>query len=341
MKDYSSIVVASKVKLLRNLSGFQFPATLLGDEGIKVLNKLADNILKIDKDFKLYKMKTLSELDVNVMHEKELISSRLISNKLSEENDFGAVVLSSDEQVSIMLNETDHICEQCKIGGLNLIKAYDRLNVIDNEILSKLDIAYDDSIGFLTSNVANVGTGLKASITLFLPALTRSGRLREIISTLSNQGYEFSSVVDDELESHAYTYTISNSLTIGRKETDFIVKVTEFAIKICEMEIKARNDMLSMTVVDDVKDIVQRAWGVLTNCYKINVSETQKLLGELKMGVALDLIRFKEVDFIENLMVDILPYSLTKYSGSTVTIAELDKYRAKFLANILKAKRIK
>lgn len=335
MKDYSSIVVSSKVRLLRNLSGFQFPSMFAGDEGVKVLNKLADNILKIDKSFKLYKIQTLPELDVNVMHEK-----RLISGKLLDAVSYGAVILSGDEEVSIMINETDHISEQCMVDGLNLIKAYDKLNAIDNEILSGLDIAYDDSIGFLTANVANVGTGLKASVKLFLPALTMNGRIRDIISTLSNQGYEFSSG-EDEIESHAYTYTISNSFTIGKKETDFVVKVTEYAIKICEMEIKARNDMLSASNIDDVQDKVQRAWGVLTNCYKINVSETEQLLGEIKMGVALDLIRFKDVGFIENLMIDILPYSLTKYSGSTVTIDELDKYRAKFLAKVLTAKRIK
>ena len=336
MKDYSSIVVQSKVRLLRNLTGFEFPSMLAGDEGIKVLNKLADTILKIDDNFKLYKMKTLPELDINVMHEK-----RLITNKLMDATGYGAVVLSKDEQISIMINETDHLCEQCTISGLSLINAYDKLNEIDNQLLSKLDIAYDDSIGFLTSNISNVGTGLKASVTLFLPALSIAGRIKEIISSLSNQGYEVSTIVDDELESHAYTYTISNSQTIGRKETDYVVKVTELAIKLCDMEIRARNELLSAINVDGVKDKIYRAWGVLTNCYKINVSEAEQLLGELKMGVALDLIRFKDVNFLENLMVDILPYSLTKISGSTITISELDTYRASFLASVLKTKRIK
>lgn len=336
MKDYSSIVVESRVRLLRNLSGFEFPSMLSGDEGIKVLNKLADSILKIDDSFKLYKVKTLPELDLNIMHEKDLISS-----KLMDAEGYGAVMLSSDEQVSIMLNETDHLSLNSKSKGLNLINVYDRINDIDNQILSKLDIAYDDSIGFLTSNLKDVGTGLKASITLFLPALTIAGKIKEIEYSLSNQGFDFTSIFDDEINGRAYTYTISNAGTIGRKETDYVVKVTEFAIRLCDMEVKARNEMLSASVVDDVKDKIYRAWGVLTNCYKISVEEAEQLLGELKMGVALDFLRFKDVDFIENLMVDILPYSLTKLSGSKVTISELDKYRAKFLANVLKTKRIK
>lgn len=335
MKDYSSIVVSSRVRFLRNLTGFEFPSMLDGEEGIKVLNKLADNILPLDNNFKLYKIDSLPELDVNIMHEKNLITS-----KLMDAEKYGAVILSKDEDVSVMINETDHICLECNMKGLNLINAYDKLNELDSQILSKLDVAYDDSIGFLTSNLDNVGTGLKAYITLFLPALSIGGKMLEITRTLSNQGYEISSISRDEVES-AYSFTISNSFSIGKRESDYVVKITEIALQICEMEIRARSEMLSPANIDDVIDKVNRAWGILTNCYKIGELEAKQLLGEVKMGVALDLIRFKEVGFIDHLMIDVMPYSLTKISGSKVMVSELDKYRAKFLANVLKSKRIK
>lgn len=336
MKDYSSIIVSSKCKMLRNLLGFEFPTMLKGDDGIKVLNKLADNILKINDDFKIYKIKNLPELDVNVMHEK-----KLITNRLMESFEYGAVILSKDEDVSIMINETDHIVEECTLSGLNLIKAYERLNVIDNQILSKLDIAYDDSLGFMTSSLDDVGTGLHASVTLFLPALTLAGKIKELKSALANQGINIGAENSEEINLQQYNYTISNAQTLGQKESDYVVSVTEIAIKLAEMEIRARTDLMSFKNIDDVKDKVQRAWGVLTNCYKIKVGESQQLLGEIKMGVALDLIRFKEVNFIDNLMIDVKPYSLTKISGSTVADSDLDKYRATFLSNILKTKRIK
>lgn len=336
MKDYSSIVVSSKVRLLRNLNGFRFPLFFDGEEGIKVLNKIADSLLKFDEGFKLYKLSALPELDANIMHEKRLISSILLEDKTAS-----AVLLSDSEDVSIMINETDHIVETCEMSGLNLINAYDRINAIDNQILSKLDIAFDDAIGFLTSNIANIGTGLKASISLFIPALVVTGKIREISVFVTNQGFEFSSSMESEIETLGYTYTISNIQTIGRKETDFVVKVTELALKICEMEIRARNELLMQPNCDKIKDKVYRAWGILTNCYQISHTETEQLLGDLKMGVALDIIRFKEVNFIEHLMVDVLPYSLTKISGSKITMAELDKYRATFLSSILKSKRIK
>ncbi len=340
VKDYSSIILSSKIRLARNLLGFEFPAKLQGDEGIKVLNKLADNILKIDSGFKLYKMQTLPELDINIMHEKNLISNEMISSRLIDLFEYGAVILSEDEHISIMLNEEDHIVETCTISGLNLIKAYDEINNFDNQILSKLDIAYDDTFGFLTSNIDDVGTGVKASVTLFLPALTITGKIKEIISSLSHQGIKLG-FADDEIDCEAYTYTVSNSQTIGRKENEYVVGITEIAIKLSEMEIRARNELISAANIDNMKDKVQRAWGLLTNCFKIDVAEAKKLLGDVKIGVSLDFLRFKDVNFIDNLMIDIMPYSLTKISGSKVTTSEIDKYRATFLSNVLKTKRIK
>ncbi len=335
MKDYSSIIVSSTAHLFRNLVGFKFPSMLEGDEGIKVLNKVADNILPLDSSFKLYKIKSLPELDVNIMREKKLISSKLL-----DACGYGAVVLNKSEDLSIMINEMDHIHEQFAMSGLNLIKAYDKLSELDNQILSKLDIAYDDSLGFMTSSLSMVGTGLKCSITLFLPALTLSGKIQDIISTIISQGFDVNKI-NDELDYEAYTYVLSNSSTIGKKENEYIVKLSEIAIQVAEIEVKARTELLSIKYVDDVKDKVYRAWGLLTNAHKIKVDEASKLLGELKMGIALDLIRFKDLGVIDELMTNILPYSLTQISDSKVADSELDKFRAKFLTNVLKSKRIK
>ena len=336
MKDYSSIVVSSNVKFRRNLVGFNFPSTLDEMTGIKVLNKLADTILKLDTEYKIYKTKTLSELDRNIMFEKGLLSNRVLSTL-----DYSATILSKDEDISIMLNEKDHIVETCTIPGLNLILAYDTLNVIDNEILSKLDIAFDDSFGFLTSNIGQVGTGLEVSVRLFLPGLSLTNKIKNVQAEINSQGFDIQISSDSVLKDNEYLFAISNNQTIGRRETDYVIKITEMVIRICEMEIFARNELLSKNYIDDVKDKVFRAWGVITNCYKISSSEAQKLLTELKIGVALDFMRFKEVGCLDNLIEDVMPYSLTKISEMKILASELDKYRATFLANVLKTKRIK
>lgn len=335
MKDYSSIVVSSNVKFRRNLVGFNFPSTLDEISGIKVLNKLADNILKID-DFKIYKTKTLTDLDKNIMCEKGLISEKMLAN-----NDFSATILSDAEDVSIMLNENDHIVESCTKKGLNLILAYDTLNGIDNEILSRLDVAYDDAFGFLTSDISKLGTGLEAKISLFLPGLCMTNKLKDLIFEINSQESDVEIASESLNSDDDYIFNIINKRTIGKRESEFVIRITEIAIRICELEIQARNELLSKLYVDDVKDKVFRAWGVATNCYKISELEAKKILTELKIGVALDFVRFKEVSCIENLLVDVKPYSLTKISEMKVSASELDKYRATFLASVLKAKRIK
>ena len=335
MKDYSSIVVSSKVKLLRNLHGFNFPSMLDEEQGMKVLNKVVDNILKINNNFKIYKVKSLSELDINVMREKNLVTRKLLDSY-----GYGAVALLPDESMSIMVNETDHIVEQCVFHGFNLISAYENIDNLDDEILSKLEIAFDDSIGFLTSNITNVGTGLKASVTMFLPALTLSGEITEIVLKAKSMGFDTNSFDEDQTEP-IYYYNFSNISTIGKKENEIVVKLTEFAIQVSEREISARKKLLAFNKIDDITDLAYRAWGILTNCYKIGVEEATKLLGELKIGIALDLFRFKDIYAVENLKVDILPYSLTKIFESKISMTELDKYRAKYIASVLKNNRIK
>ena len=335
MKDFSSIIVSSKVKLMRNLAGFTFPSMIDEDDGTKVLNKVAETVLGLKKSYKIYKVSTLPELDVNVMREKKLVSSKLI-----DAFNFSAVILSEDEKVSIMINESDHIVEQCNLTGFNLIQAYDIISSLDDQIVSKLDIAFDNSIGYLTSNIANVGTGLKASITMFLPALTNNGAIKDIISKIQMQGFEVNSI-DDDNDNHAYFYTFSNFYTIGKKENEIVVRLTELAIQIADREFSARKELLAYNKFDNITDMVLRAWGILTNCYKISVDEAIKLLGQLKIGIALDIIRVKDVNVIENLMIDIQPYSLTKISESKIAMADLDKFRSKFISNILKTNRIR
>lgn len=335
MQDFSSIIVSSKIKLLRNLAGFTFPSMIDEEDGIKVLNKVAETVLKIKKDYKIYKVSSLPELDINVMREKKLVTSKLI-----DAFNFGAVILSNDETVSVMINESDHIVEQVNLVGFNLMKAFEIVSNLDDQIVSKIDIAFDNSIGYLTSNINNVGTGLKASITMFLPALSLSGAIKDIISKIQIQGFEVNSINEDE-DNHTYFYTFSNFYTIGKKENELVVRLTELAIQIANRELIARKELLSYNKLDNITDMVYRAWGILTNCYKISEDEAIKLLGELKIGIALDLLKVKDVNVIESLMVDIKPYSLTKISESKIAMSELDKFRAKFISSVLKTNRIR
>jgi len=333
-KDLSSIIISSRIRFARCLSNAPFPSRLKDDQGHKVTKKIVDGILPLG-EFKVYTMNSLPRVDAFVMQEKHLISKDLIEN-----HEFSAVLLSPDESISIMINEEDHIREQCIMKGLNLVSAFGKLSQIDEGICSSLDIAFDESLGFLNSCITNIGTGMRASVMMFLPALSKSGELAGLINNFLAQGIVVRGVYGESTEALGYMYQISNSRALGRTEKDIIDEVTMYALKISEAEMKAR-ELWLQSGYDDVMDMVQRAWGILTNAHKISSTEFMKLAGEIKMGIVFNLISFKDNSIIDKLIASCMPYSLVKLAGHEMGELERDKFRASQSRNTLKNARVK
>jgi len=335
MIDISSIVVSSRIRLARLLKNYLSPSRLQGEDGYKVIKEVADVVMPLG-DYKVFTMQQLPALDAEVMQEKHLISSNLLNNK-----DNGAVILSEDETISIMVNEEDHIRAQCFLKGLSLDKAYEKLSQIDDAIINNVNIAFDDSLGFLNTCITNVGTGMRASVMLFLPALTLTNEMPYIIDNLSKQGLTVRGVFGEGSDSQGYMYQISNARSLGMTERDIINKVVSSTLKLCEAELEQRKNLLLNNEIA-LKDKVFRAYGILTNAYTISADEFMKCAGEVKIGVALGFIRFKDNSLIDKLMFDVLPSSLTKIAGQEAMGETEEKiYRASFVANQLKNNRIK
>ena len=335
MIDINSVVVSSRIRLARSLKNYLSPKLIQGEDGYKVIKEIADVVMPLG-DYKVFTMQNLPALDAEVMQEKHLISSNLLENK-----DHGAVILSDDETISIMVNEEDHIRAQCFLKGLSLDKAYERLNQIDDEIINKLNISFDETLGFLNTCITNVGTAMRASVMLFLPALTLTNEIGYIINNLSKQGLTVRGVFGEGSDSLGYMYQISNARSLGVTERDIINKVSSSALKICELEIEQRKNLVKANEIA-LKDKVFRAYGILTNAYTISAEEFMKCAGEVKMGVALGFLKFKDNLLIDRLMFDVLPSSLTKIAQKEALMETEEKiYRASFVANQLKSYRIK
>ena len=335
MIDINSVVVSSRIRLARTLSDHVVPAKLSVKEGEKIIDDVADIIMPLG-DYKLFTMEQLPALDAEIMQEKHLISAILRDNK---EN--GAVILSDDETVSIMINEEDHIRAQCFLKGLSLDTAYKIINEIDDKLIEKLDIAYDNTYGFLTSCITNIGTGMRASVMLFLPALTMSGKIEEILNGLNGQGLTARGVFGEGSSASSFLYQISNARSLGVREQDIIAKVTNYSLKLCEMELEERKRLLQTDEVK-LKDKVFRAWGILTNAYQLTADEFMRYMGELKTGIVLGFIRLKDNSLIDKLLFDALPSSLTKLSGyEALGETEENITRANFVSKTLKNARLK
>ncbi len=335
MIDINSVVISSRIRLARSLKNHVFPSLLKGEEGYSVIKEVADVILPLG-DYKIFTMQQLPALDAEVMQEKHLISSNLLENK-----DNGAVILSEDETISIMVNEEDHIRAQCVLKGLSLEKAYENLSTIDDALLNQLNIAFDNTLGFLNSCITNVGTGMRASVMVFLPGLTLSNEMPSIINSLSNQGLTVRGMFGEGSDAQGYMYQISNARSLGVTEKDIIVKVVNSTLKICEAEQQARKKLIEANEVE-LKDRVYRAWGTLTNAYTLTASEFMKCAGEVKIGIVLGFIKLKDNTIIDKLMNDALPSSLTKIAGQEALNDMEEKLtRAKFVSSTLKSSRIK
>lgn len=331
----SNVIMSSRIRLARCLNNHLFPDKIDPEDGFNVIKEVVDAVKPVG-DYKLFTMEDLPALDAEVMQEKHLISSNLLNNKAC-----GAVMLSEDESVSIMINEEDHIRAQCFLKGLSLEKAYQILSVIDDKLIEKLDVAYDMTYGFLNSCITNIGTGMRASVMMFLPALTISNKISNVIDMLKSQGLTVRGAFGEGSEAKSYMYQISNARSLGVTEKEIINKVSQCAVKVADIEMEER-ELLKRNNEIELKDRVYRAYGTLTNAYALSADEFMKLIGEVKMGICLGFIKLFDNSLIDHLLFDALPSSLTKIAGEEALSEVEDKIkRAKFVAKTLQNSRIK
>lgn len=330
-----SVVISSRIRVARNIAGRNFTQNFDPEFSLNLVNKVADTVMPLGK-YKVYRMSAISDFDSELMCAKHLISRELIKNK-----ETGASIIREDEAVSIMVNEEDHIREQCILKGLNLDGAFRLISEIDDELDANLDFAYDEKFGYLTSCLTNTGTGLRASVMLFLPALTINSKIDSIIKAVKEKGLTVRGVLGEGSFPLGYMYQVSNAVTIGVSEREIIANVKTAVLKIVEMELTERKKMIDKFQYCATTDIVWRAWGILTNCYTIDYAEFMKLVGEVKLGISLGIIVLNDNKVVDRLIEYGSDLALMKIKGKMMTIEETAKFRAENLYKQLKNNRIK
>lgn len=328
-----NIIVCSRVRLARNLSDKPFS----NNTDINNANVVLDNVfstLNAVSNFNFYKCKNLKNEVLEEMLEDHLISSELINN-----SDISGVAISQDNTVSIMVNEEDHIRAQCILDGLNLKNAYDIISDIDNEINQSLNFAFDERLGFLTACPTNVGTGLRASVMMFLPGISLTNNVQEMINAVSKFGICVRGAYGEGSNANGYLFQISNQFSLGKSEEEIVQLVESTALKICDLEIRARKLLLD-TNHDNLMDDIYRAYGILSNCYKITTSEAIELLSKVKLGCDIDLIRLKTPEVVDDLLKNVSPLKINKLSSKMLNANERDIFRADYIGRVMKNNRI-
>ena len=234
MTDASKIVVSTRIRLARNVEGYPFPSHLKNEKQAKdVIRLVTSGLARLD-EFKIYYMDNLSEAEALSLKENHLISPNIITKRGA------AALINREESVSIMINEEDHLREQCIVKGLDLQLAYETMSEIDGRISRSMKFAYDEQLGFLTACPTNLGTGLRASVMLFLPALTINGLMPRVIKAVARLGLTVRGIYGEGSRAEGYIYQISNEVTLGVTEEEIIQQVEETVKKVCDLETAER-----------------------------------------------------------------------------------------------------
>lgn len=313
------VVVTSRIRLARNLSDVPFTIKMNDYDAGLVIDRVRDVISK-NKQYKFdfYEIRKLPLLKRQVLIEKHLISPALVSSKIKS-----AVAIDQNENISIMINEEDHLRIQVLYRGQNIQMAWEDANRIDDFLEEHLPYAYDETWGYLTSCPTNVGTGLRASFMLHLPALTLLGYMKEIIETITKLGIAVRGFYGEGSEVVGNLYQISNQITLGQPEEDIIANVISITNQIIEQERQARLKLLNENRAF-IEDKVYRSFGILKYARNISSNEALRLISDVRMGISMGIIKEVTIDKIDVLLNLIQPAMIQDYFGREMTPEERD-----------------
>lgn len=321
----NNIVITSRIRLARNLKNYKFPVNMTKEESNNVIEEVSSAIKMNDNNYKLTYMKDLSDVKKN-----SLIENHIISPALAKKNDEGAFLLSSDQKVSVMLNEEDHIRIQTLGEGMSLKECFDLSNDVDDIIEENVDYAFDNELGYITSCPTNIGTGMRASVMLHLPALSITNQIDKLLYGVSQLGVAVRGVYGEGTKSIGHLYQISNQGTMGASEETLIDKITQIVTQIIDKE-KNTREHLKKNNYDELEDDFYRAYGLLTNARKISVDEAMRLLSLIKLGSEMGITPMVKGKNIYQLMIWIQPNNISTIEGEELSTKDRDKKRAEII----------
>ena len=333
MKDGTlGTVMSTRIRLARNLNGYPFPARLKSDRQAKeIIRSVSAAINKVD-EFRLYYMDGISGDEA-----QNLVENRMISPALLNTPSRSAVLINEGGDVSIMINEEDHLREQCISDGLNLRQSYKSMSAKDSLIARSIPFAYDEQLGYLTACPTNLGTGLRASVMMFLPAIVLTGYVDNVINSLNRLGLTVRGAHGEGTEAKGYTFQISNEITLGVSEEEILSLVESVAERIVTLEAIKREELLKSSAVLSVKDRCMRSFGILTNCALMTHTELDDLCADIKLGACLGYLKINDLSAIDELTLKMKPSNLNVLAGRKLSDGERDEYCAQYASNRIKS----
>lgn len=326
----SDVVISTRIRLARNIDEIPFKIRESKTNQKELLEKIKYITPSIGYGLKFLDMQDIDDVTKMCLVEKHIISPDIIKAK----DEPSAILINEEEDICIMINEEDHIRIQIFSSGLELKQTMDLAIEIDQKLDELLHYAHNDKYGYLTACPTNIGTGLRASVMVNLPALKITGNLSKVLHIVNNFGMTIRGIYGEESQSKGDVYQISNNQTLGITEQEIISNLENITKKVIEQERLARKYLTKNSI--ELEDRVYRAYGILTNAKKISLDECISLLADVKLGTDLGIIQELDDSKIKKLELYTKPASLQKYVGEILNKYNRDIKRGEIIKQIIK-----
>jgi protein arginine kinase len=328
------VVISSRVRLARNLSGFPFPKRASDPQRLEVLEAVRRSAWPSDLATGLMWV----ALNRSSPHERDLLVERhLISRQFAKGEAPRAVAVSADESLSVMVNEEDHLRLQVLLPGFRLVEAFDRVRLLEEHLEDSIDLAFDTRWGYLTACPTNVGCGIRLSVMLHLPGLRITNEIERVRRAAKELHLAVRGYYGEGSETSGDFYQVSNQVTLGVSEQDLLSELSDRIVpEVIAYEREARRMLAERSPVL-LDDRVFRAWGVLTAARSLGLEESMKLLSRLRMGICLGRIGEVPIGTVNRLFLMVQPAHLRTVAGLELDDDALREARANLVRNTLQS----
>ena len=320
----SDIVFSSRLRLARNLEKVPFPHWANKKQGAETLEKIRKALTQNDylKNSMFLRLSDLSSLDKQFLIERHLMSRE---HAVKPENK--AILISREEIVSIMVNEEDHLRIQIMKSGFDLGEAWNIINNIDTTLSKKITFAFSGEFGYLTACPTNVGTGMRGSVMLHLPALVMTKQINKVLAAIAKLSFTTRGLYGEGTQSAGNFFQISNQVSLGQNEEDILENIKGIIRQVIEQENMARGALMKNNR-NILEDRIFRSFGILKSAYIIDSAETIEMLSMLRLGQDLGIIKELGRTMINELLILTQPAHLQKIEGKKLSTQERDVKRA-------------
>ena len=323
----SDIAINTRIRFSRNIQGYRF--NLSPKELQELENKIKENIYQIGYGLRFLKLQDMDDITKLSLVEKGLINY----NFAFQSGNIGAILVNDEENICIMIGEDDHLKIQVFNSGLELENTLNLAIEIDKKIEEIFGYCVSKKYGYLTACPNNIGTGLKASVKVHLPALAKTRNTEKVLQAINNFGINIKGFYDEKGNILGDMYEISNKKTLGITENEIIQNVKIVVEKVIKQERTARRFLANEGI--EVEDIIYRDYGILTNCKKITMEEAQNLLSTIKLGVDLGILKELSDLQIQKLYLYIQPGNLQNYFGEQYERLDMEMKRAEMIKQVI------